>query len=65
MTDGSIAFPTLAQGRSDPISRIALQSETGDGKAGGEDEIGHLVEPINTASARFRRSPEGRGPPSG
>ena len=35
---------------------VAWQSETGDGKAGGEGEIGHLVEPTNAASARFRHN---------
>lgn len=39
--------------------RIALQSETGDAKAGGEDGTGHLVEPTHDASARFRLDPEG------
>lgn len=32
----------------------------GDGKAGGEGEIGHLVEPTHAASARFRRHAKGR-----
>jgi len=36
--------------------RIALRSETSDGKAGGEVEIGHLDEPTDAASARFRHS---------
>ena len=48
--------PGLSQGRSDQCTRIAWQSETGDGKAGGEGEIGHLVEPTNAASARFRHN---------
>ena len=43
-------------GRSDQCTRIAWQSETGDGKAGGEGEIGHLVKPTNAASARFRHN---------
>ena len=55
----------VVEGRPDQITRIAWQSETSHGKAGGEDEIGHLVEPTNAASACFRRHPKGRSPAGG
>jgi hypothetical protein len=45
--------------------RIALQSETGDGKARGAVDIANIDKASNTASARFRRNPEGRGLPGG
>jgi hypothetical protein len=46
----------VVRGRSDHGVRIALRSETSDGEAGGEVELGHPDEPTDAASARSRHS---------
>ncbi|MFO1318446.1 MAG: ABA4-like family protein [Burkholderiales bacterium] len=53
-TRGSAALAVpRPSGRSDQCTRIALPSETGDGEAGGEGEMGP-GEPTHTARARFQ-----------